>query len=43
VAVFLAGPVWKRALMLVGVTALVVLVVFLAIQLQTDVQLVDLP
>jgi phosphonate transport system permease protein len=42
VAVFLAGPVWKRALMLVGVTVLVVLVVFLAVQLQTDVRLVDL-
>ena len=41
VAAYLAGPWWKRALMLVGVAVGVALVVFLAIQLQTEVGLFD--
>ena len=43
VAAFIAAPAWRRGLMLVGATAVVAMVVFLAIQLQTDVQLVVLP
>jgi len=41
VAAFLAGPWWKRVLMIVGVTAAVALVVFLAVQMQAEVSPFD--
>ena len=41
VAAFLAGPWWKRALMVTGTAAVLAFVVFLAIQLQSEVVLLD--
>ncbi|HSM02189.1 MAG TPA: phosphonate ABC transporter, permease protein PhnE [Acidimicrobiia bacterium] len=43
VAAFIAAPVWRRGLMVIASAALLAIVVFLAIQLQTDVQLVQFP
>jgi phosphonate transport system permease protein len=42
VAVFLVSPMWKRGLMLVSAAVVVAFLVFILVQLQTDVQLVDL-
>jgi phosphonate transport system permease protein len=42
VAVFVAGPLWKKGLMLLFLATVVAFMVFIAVQLQTDVQLVDL-
>lgn len=41
VAAYLAGPWWKRALMIVGATAAIALVVFLAVQMQAEVSPFD--
>ena len=41
VAVFLGGPWWKRALMLGGAAIALAFVVFLAVQLQSEVVLLD--
>lgn len=43
VAAFIEAPLWRRGLMIVGIAAVLALVVFIAVQLQTDVQLVQFP
>lgn len=41
VAQFIAGPMWKRALILAGAAAVIGFLTFLAVQMQTDVALLD--
>lgn len=41
VALFIAGPMWKRALMVIVAASVIAFVAFLAVQIQTDVNILD--